>query len=136
MNHFKKRLKDKSRIKQFLKFLFFGSASYFLSLFLIFVLKEIFKFHYLAAWLLAWIISNLISFFFNNKYTFKDSVSQQTFLKLLKYYSVNLTSFIFTLVLMYFFVEILKVYYLTATIFISVMLLGYNFILHRNWSFK
>jgi putative flippase GtrA len=136
MNHFRKRLKGKSRIKQFLKFLLFGSASYLLSLFLVFILKEMFRLHYLTAWFLAWIISNLISFFFNNKYTFKDSVSQQTFVKLLKYYAVNLTSFIFTLVLMYFFVEILKVYYLTATIFISVILLGYNFILHRNWSFK
>jgi putative flippase GtrA len=136
MNHFRKRLKDKSRIKQFLKFFLFGSASYFLSLSLVFLLKEMLRFHYLTAWFIAWIISNLISFFFNNKYTFNDSSSQQTFVKLLKYYAVNLTSFLFTLALMYFFVEILKVYYLTATIFISVILLGYNFILHRNWSFK
>jgi putative flippase GtrA len=136
MNHFRKRLEDKNRTKQFLKFFLFGSASYLLSLFLVFILKEMFRLHYLTAWFLAWIISNLISFFFNNKYTFKNSVSQQTFVKLLKYYAVNLTSFIFTLVLMYFFVEILKIYYLTATIFISVILLGYNFILHRNWSFK
>jgi putative flippase GtrA len=136
MNHIRKRLKGKSRITQFLKFFLFGSASYLLSLFLVFILKEMFRFHYLTAWFLAWIISNLISFFFNNKYTFNNSSGQQTFVKLLKYYAVNFTSFIFTLALMYFFVEILKVYYLTATIFISVILLGYNFILHRNWSFK
>ena len=136
MNQFKERLQNKRSIKQFLKFLLFGSISYFFSLFLVFLFKEIFKLHYLIAWLIAWTIANLISFFFNDKYTFKNSVNQKTFIKLIKYYSVNLTSFIFTLILMYIFVEILKIYYLTATIFISVLLLGYNFILHKIWSFK
>ncbi len=136
MNQFKKRLQNKRSTKQFLKFLLFGGASYFLSLFLVFLFKETFKLHYLGAWFLAWMISNLISFFFNNRYTFKDSVNQKAFVKLLKYYSVNLTSFIFTLILMYFFVEILKIYYLTATVFISIILLAYNFILHKTWSFK
>jgi putative flippase GtrA len=127
-------LKHKNKLYQLIKFSFFGAFGYLFSVALIFCLKEFLQVHYLVAWFLAWIFTNLITFFFNNKYTFKNN--KKIIPTLIKYYTVNLSSFLITLALMYVSVELLKIYYLTATIGISLVLLGYNFIIHRNWSFK
>lgn len=128
--------KHQRKLRQFIKFLFFGAFGYCFSVFLLFGLKEFLKVHYLLAWFLAWIFTNLITFFFNNKYTFKSIERSGIWSKLLKYYTVNLSSFLITLVLMYILVELFKIYYLTATIGISLVLLSYNFIIHKSWSFK
>lgn len=128
--------KHKKKLIQFIKFLFFGAFGYFFSVFLLVGFKEFLKIHYLIAWLLAWLFTNLITFFFNNRYTFQSVERTDIWLKLLKYYIVNFSSFLITLILMYIAVELLKIYYLTATIGISLILLGYNFLIHRSWSFK
>lgn len=128
--------KHQKKLIQFIKFSFFGTFGYCFSVFLLVGFKEFLQVHYLIAWLLAWVITNLITFFFNNKYTFKSIDNTDLWSKLLKYYIVNLSSFFITLVLMYILVELFKIYYLTATIGISLILLGYNFIIHRIWSFK
>ncbi len=128
--------KHQKKLIQFLKFLFFGAFGYCFSISLLIGFKEFLQIHYLIAWLLAWVLTNFFTFFFNNKYTFKSVDETNLWLKLLKYYVVNLSSFLITLVLMYILVELFKIYYLTATIGISLVLLGYNFMIHRIWSFK
>lgn len=70
----------------------------------------------------------------NRQWTFA-STSADWFAEYTRYLAVNLSSFVFSFVLMAVLVSGVGVHYLVASGGMAVVLAAFNFIAHRGWSF-
>ncbi|PQV65214.1 Putative flippase GtrA (transmembrane translocase of bactoprenol-linked glucose) [Abditibacterium utsteinense] len=112
-----------------------GSFCFFLNLALLYMGVEIFRVHYLVVSALSLLAVTGVGFIFNRRWTF-NTTGKNFWLELCRYYSVNLSSFLLSLVFVTFLVSVLKFHYLTANISVGVGLMLLNFYFHKKWSFN
>jgi putative flippase GtrA len=122
---------------QFIKFGVVGLSNTFISyaIYSIFVYLGV---YYILASVIAFVISVLNSFFWNNKYVFKNENNRKGILKsLLKtFVAYSLTGLILANFLLYIFVDILLISKYLAPLFGLVITVPLNFLLNKFWAFK
>ena len=95
--------------------------------------------HYIFANIAAFFISVLNSFFWNNKYVFKnDAEKKRNILQSLvkTYISYAFTGLFLGNVLLFFFIDILQISKYIAPFFGLMITIPLNFILNKKWAFK
>ena len=123
---------------QFIKFGIVGFSNTVIS-YAIYSVLIYFGLHYLVASIIAFIISVSNSFFWNNKYVFKNDTSQKRNIvySLVKtYLSYAFSGLILQNLLLIFFIEILHTSKYLAPFFGLVITVPLNFILNKLWAFK
>lgn len=116
------------------RFLAVGGLCFFVNVLVLYVGTELAGLHYLVSMLISIFIANTLGWALNRQWTFA-STSTDWFAEYTRYLAVNLSSFIFSLVLMAVLVSGAGVHYLVASGGMAVVLAAFNFIAHRGWSF-
>jgi putative flippase GtrA len=133
-----KHIVNKDTITQFIKFGIVGFSNTVIA-YIIYAVLVYLGLHYFFANLAAFIISVLNSFFWNNKYVFKNNEGSKRsiFKSLIKtYISYAFSGIIIGNLLLFFFIDVLHISKYIAPLlglFISVPL---NFVLNKRWAFK
>ena len=129
---------SKNTIIQFIKFGIVGFSNTVIA-YIIYASLVYFKLHYIFANVIAFFISVLNSFFWNNKYVFKnEATSKRDILhSLIKtYISYAFSGIIIGNVLLFFLVDVLHISKYIAPFFGLVISVPLNFVLNKKWAFK
>jgi putative flippase GtrA len=125
-------------IIQFFKFGIVGFSNTAIS-YLIYLILVYIGSHYIVANVIAFFISVLNSFFWNNKYVFKNNNDQKRNIihSLIKTYISYAFSGIFIgSLLLFLFIDVLHISKYIAPFFGLVITIPLNFILNKKWAFK
>ena len=123
---------------QFVKFGIVGLSNTAIS-YAVYSLFVYLDFHYLIASIIAFVISVLNSFFWNNKFVFKNEADQKRniFHSLIKtYVSYAFTGLVLQNVLLFVFIEIFIISKYIAPLIGLVITIPLNFILNKLWAFR
>lgn len=124
-------------LMQFVKFGIVGLSNTIIS-YITYSILVILGIHYLLAQIVAFIVSVLNSFFWNDKYVFKEKSrtrnSWKTFVK--TFISYTGTGLILSGLLLYFWIEVLHIHELIAPIINLLITIPLNFVLNKLWAFK
>lgn len=124
-------------LMQFVKFGIVGLSNTIIS-YITYSILVILGIHYLLAQIVAFIVSVLNSFFWNDKYVFKEKSrtrnSWKTFVK--TFISYAGTGLILSGLLLYFWIEVLHIHELIAPIINLLITIPLNFVLNKLWAFK
>ena len=129
---------SKNAIIQFIKFGIVGFSNTVIA-YVIYALLVYFKLHYILANIIAFIISVLNSFFWNNKYVFKNEVTSKRDIlhSLIKtYISYSFTGVFLGNALIFLFVDVLHISKYLAPFFGLVITVPLNFFMNKKWAFK
>jgi len=129
---------SKNTIIQFIKFGIVGFSNTAIA-YIIYASLVYLKLHYILANIIAFIISVLNSFFWNNKYVFKnESTSKRNiFYSLIKtYISYSFTGIFLGNALLFLLVDVLHISKYLAPFFGLVITVPINFIMNKKWAFK
>jgi len=123
---------------QFIKFGVVGFSNTVISYAIYYALVYI-NVHYIAANIAAFVVGVLNSFFWNNKYVFKQRGNEKrdTRSVLIKtYISYAFTGLVLSNILLYIFVDMLRVSKYLAPVFCLAVTVPLNFVLNKKWAFK
>lgn len=116
------------------RFLAVGALCFIVNGLVLYVGTDLAGLHYLVSMLISIFIANTLGWALNRRWTF-GSRSQDCLAEYTRYVVVNLSGFLFSLVLMALLVSGLGVHYLLASAGMAVVLAAFNFMAHRGWSF-
>ena len=125
---------NKKTVKEFIKFGIVGGSNTIISLMIYYSLIAI-NINYIIAYSTGFIISVLNSYYWNNKYVFKNKKNNVKS-KLLKSYIAYGATFLLSNGLLYLQVEILHLSELIAPLISLCITIPLNFILNKYWTFK
>lgn len=111
-----------------------GGLCFMVNLLVLYVATDIWGWHYLLSMLLSIAVANTLGWFLNRVWTFGSS-SSTLLAEYIRYLTVNLSSFAFSLLSMAVLVTGVGVHYLVASALNAVVLTVFNFLAHRGWSF-
>jgi putative flippase GtrA len=122
---------------QFFKFGIVGLSNTVIS-YAIYALLVYVNLHYLAASIIAFVVSVLNSFYWNNKYVFKDSERKISIWKTLgrTFLVYGSTGLVLQNILLYVFIDIAGMSKYVAPIFCLIVTVPVNFVLNKFWAFK
>jgi len=129
---------SKNTIIQFIKFGIIGFSNTIIS-YIIYALLVYLEFHYIFASFMGFNISVLNSFFWNNKYVFKNETDgKRNILYSLgkTYISYAFSGLILGNLLLFFFIDILHISKYIAPFFGLIITVPLNFILNKKWAFQ
>lgn len=129
---------SKNTIIQFIKFGIVGFSNTAIA-YVIYALLVYLKLHYILANIIAFFISVLNSFFWNNKYVFKNETTSKRniFYSLVKtYISYAFSGIIIGNALLFLLVDVLHISEYLAPFFGLVITVPLNFIMNKKWAFK
>ncbi len=126
----------KETIRQFFKFAIVGTINTLISLAVLYVLTDVFKFYYMISAVLAFLVSATNSFILNKLWTFKENLSYHATTKYVKFIIISVTALIFNLSILYVLTEFFHVYYLLSQIIAILFSLWINFFGNKLWTFK
>jgi putative flippase GtrA len=129
---------SKNTIIQFIKFGIVGFSNTVIA-YIIYASLVYLGLHYVFANIMAFIISVLNSFFWNNKYVFKNETTNKhsIFYSLLKtYISYAFSGIVIGNVLLFFLIDVLHISKYLAPFFGLFISVPLNFILNKKWAFK
>jgi len=129
---------SKNTIIQFIKFGIVGFSNTVIG-YIIYASLVYFNLHYILANVIAFIISVFNSFFWNNKYVFKNETTgkRNFFYSLAKaYVSYAFSGIIIGNILLFFLIDVLHISKYLAPFFGLVISVPLNFILNKKWTFK
>jgi putative flippase GtrA len=117
---------------QFLKFCMIGVVNTTISLVVFYILLR-FDMHYLLSSSIAYCAGLLNGYIFSSSFVFqqKHNVKQ-----VIKFISVNTSSLLINLLILYFLVKVGEVSNLHAQLFATIFNVIYNFTLNKWWTFK
>jgi putative flippase GtrA len=117
---------------QFLKFCMIGVVNTTISLVVFYILLR-FDMHYLLSSSIAYCVGLLNGYIFSSSFVFqqKHNVKQ-----VIKFISVNTSSLLINLLILYFLVKVGEVSNLHAQLFATIFNVIYNFTLNKWWTFK
>lgn len=117
---------------QFLKFCMIGVVNTTISLVVFYILLR-FDMHYLLSSSIAYCAGLLNGYIFSSSFVFqqKHNVKQ-----VIKFISVNTSSLLINLLILYFLVKVAEVSNLHAQLFATIFNVIYNFTLNKWWTFK
>lgn len=130
----KKRKEIVNAIFQFIKFGIVGASNTVISLVIYYVLIY-FTVNYIVANTLGFIVSVLNAFYWNNKYVFKKTKSNN-FNALIKSFVCYGSTFLLSTVLLIIMVKYLKISEIIAPIINLIITIPLNFMLNKFWTFK
>lgn len=116
------------------RFVMVGGLCFTVNLLVLYLATDVWGWHYLLSMLLSIAIANTLGWFLNRVWTFV-STSTEWFAEYLRYLSVNLSSFVLSLLSMAALVSGLGIHYLAASAINAVALTMFNYLAHRGWSF-
>ncbi|MGL4986470.1 MAG: GtrA family protein [Treponemataceae bacterium] len=126
----------KFNLIQFIQFGIVGLSNTFIS-YAIYTFLIYFNVYYLFANVIAFIISVINSFFWNNRYVFKQQEKRSFFKALLKtFLAYALTGFVLSNILLFLFVEVFIISKYIAPLLSLVITIPLNFICNKFWVFK
>lgn len=116
------------------RFLAVGALCFLVNGLVLYVGTDLAGLHYLVSMLISIFIANTLGWALNRRWTF-GSTSQDCLAEYARYLVVNLSGFLFSLLLMALLVSGLGLHYLVASAAMALVLAAFNFIAHRGWSF-
>ena len=116
------------------RFVMVGGLCFMVNLLVLYVATDIWGWHYLLSMLLSIAVANTLGWFLNRVWTFGSS-SSKLLSEYIRYLTVNLSSFAFSLLSMAVLVTGVGVHYLVASALNAIVLTVFNFLAHRGWSF-
>ena len=125
---------NKKTIKEFIQFGIVGCSNTIISLVIYYGLIAI-NINYIIAYSIGFIISVLNSYYWNNKYVFKNKKNNVKS-KLLKSYIAYGATFLLSNGLLYLQVDILHLSELIAPLISLCITIPLNFLLNKYWTFK
>ena len=129
---------SRNTIVQFIKFGIIGFSNTVIS-YVIYASLVYLGLHYIFAGFIGFIISVLNSFFWNNKYVFKNkATSKRSILYSLAktYMSYGFSGIVLGTLLMFIFIDVLHISKYIAPFFGLVITVPLNFILNKKWAFS
>lgn len=121
---------------QFIKFSIVGISNTAISLFVYYVFILINKDFYQLGNVFGWIIGVLNSFYWNNKYVFKQNDEHSNLKRVLKSYFAYFLTFILTIVLLHIEIEFLNLSKVVCPIMNLMVTTPINFLVNKHWIFK
>lgn len=128
------KLKDNKNLFQFIKFGLVGCSNTLISLIIYYVLLY-FNVNYILAYIVGFIVSVLNAYYWNNKYVFKNSISNQK-KKMLKTFLAYGITFILSNLLLFIQVNYLNISKVVAPVICLFVTIPLNFIINKFWTFK
>lgn len=129
------KMPSKQAIIQFIKFSVIGVSNTLVNIavysIVVFLNPEL----YLFGNALGWALGVLNSYFWNNRYVFKDATSKAP-TKLAKMYASYAVGLAVSTLLLYLYVDILNIQELIAYLLTIVFTVPINFLLNKFWAFK
>ncbi len=133
-NHINKYLPN---IQQFIKFGFVGLSNTIIS-YVIYAVLVYFGLNYIVCNVISCIVSVLNSFYWNNKYVFKEDKEVRSPLKTLAktFMAYGFTGLILSNVLLLIWVDVLNISKYIAPIINLIFTVPVNYIMNKIWAFK
>lgn len=91
--------------------------------------------NYLIANTVGYMAGILNSYYWNNKYVFKNNIHSST-KKLTKVFASYLVTYVINIVLLYFLVQQIGISEVTAPVIVILVTIPINFLLNKFWAFK
>lgn len=117
------------------RFLVVGGTCFAVNMGVLYVGTEWLGFHYLVSMAISIVVANSLGWALNRQWTFGATPSYWLH-EYVRYFSVNLLSFGFSLLAMAVLVSGLGWNYLFASALLAAVMTLVNFVLHRDWSFR
>ena len=115
--------------KQFSKFAVAGAIFAIFNIAVLYILTDLFGIYYIASSIIAFFLGSTGNFLLNKKWTFKEKIRHEDFLKkYTKAMTVNISSLFITLLLLALLTEALGLYYLISQTIAMVVAFFVNFI--------
>lgn len=121
--------------RELFRFLITGALCFLVGIFLLYVLTDIARIHYLVSMSIALLVVNLLGWLLNRKWTFESKSANKKW-EFARYIAVGLAGYGVTLLLMALLVSVFGINYLIASVIVALLMLLANFVTHRNWSFR
>ena len=138
MKKFIEKYINKTTIIQFVKFGIVGFSNTAISYF-IYASLVYFDLHYIFASIIAFFVSVLNSFYWNNKYVFKNNAKSKRdiFKSLIKtYISYSFSGIVIGNLLLFIFIDLLHISKYIAPLLGLFITVPLNFIMNKLWAFK
>lgn len=122
---------------QFIKFAIIGFSNTLIS-YLVYVIGVYFGLHYLLASVMGFVISVLNSFYWNNKYVFRQEEGKRNLWYTLAktFLSYGATGLVLANILLYLWVDILHISEYLGPIINLMITVPLNFVLNKFWAFR
>lgn len=122
---------------QFIKFAIIGFSNTLIS-YLVYVIGVYFGLHYLLASVMGFVISVLNSFYWNNKYVFRQEEGKRNLWYTLAktFLSYGATGLVLANILLYLWVDILHISEYLGPIMNLMITVPLNFVLNKFWAFR
>ncbi|MBA4686409.1 MAG: GtrA family protein [Candidatus Galacturonibacter soehngenii] len=123
---------------QFVKFGIVGLTNTFIS-YIVYLIGLLFGLHYLVGSVLGFVVSVLNSFYWNNKYVFKETDGEKrSILKTLvkTFMAYAFTGLVLANVLLVIWVDVLRIPEVIAPIINLLITIPLNFVINKLWAFK
>lgn len=122
---------------QFIKFAIIGFSNTLIS-YLVYVTGVYFGLHYLLASVMGFVISVLNSFYWNNKYVFRQEEGERNLWYTLAktFLSYGATGLVLANILLYLWVDILHISEYLGPIINLMITVPLNFVLNKFWAFR
>lgn len=128
----------KNSIVQFIKFGLVGFSNTFIS-YIVYLVLIYFNIYYLYASIVGFIVSVINSFYWNNKYVFRNNCSsfKEILIIFIKtFISYAGTGLVLANILLYFWIDIFKIHEFIAPLINLIITIPLNFLLNKFWAFK
>jgi putative flippase GtrA len=129
------RKPSKEAVTQFIKFSVIGASNTLVNMAVYAIVVFLAPALYLLGNVLGWALGVLNSYFWNNRYVFKDAQGK-TLAKLGKMYASYAAGLALSTLLLYIYVDILGIQELIAYLLTIVFTVPVNFLLNKFWAFK
>ena len=131
-----KKLENYPGLMQFVKFCMVGAVGATFNYSIFFILYYFFKIHYSVAYAAGFISAIFLAFFLNKRFTFQIKGRGKTRQMIVKYFVVNMISFVLGFFVLRFLVEILGINPLIANVFTIAVTTASNFTGSKLFAFR
>ncbi len=131
---FSKEVVTSSWISQYIGFFIIGVFCFAIDIFLLYLLKDIFKSDLYLSASLAFVLATFINYLLNLRYVFVGG-KHARHKEILLFFLVGIGGLIFTLILMYVLVDLLFLFYLVAKVITVLVVSFYSFLFRKYFVF-
>lgn len=124
---------SKALVFQFAKFCIVGVSNTIITLLVYYGMLAIYH-NYIISNIASWLISVFNSYYWNNRYVFKNNNNK--IIVLLKTYMAYGWTLVFSTLLLFFFIEICNISDKISPIIVYIITVPMNFIVNKYWTFK
>lgn len=130
------KLMSRAYIFQIIKYGIVGTIGTIINLSVLYVLTEYFKIYYIFSEIIGFLIGIVINYLINKRWTFKENIKSDIFLKYIKYTSICTFTLILNLIILFVLVEFFYIWYIFAELMAIVFCFLINFFGNKFLTFK